>query len=119
MADAEGELADADGVAVDQPAVGLERDAGNPEARAILAEALDPEPVVLVRALDRHAELLGEGAGEAAMVDMAVGEQDLLDCHPGLLGGGLELAEIAARIDERGAHRRGAPDQASNSAEAE
>jgi hypothetical protein len=40
---------------------------------------------------------------------MAVGEQDLLDGHTGLLGGGLEAREIAARVDERAEHRRSAP----------
>ena len=53
--------------------------------RAVLGEPLDPEAVVLVRALDRHAELLGENAGAAAMVDMAVGQQDLLDRDARLL----------------------------------
>ena len=47
----------------------------------------------------------------AAMVDMAVGQQDLLDRHPGLSSGGLEPRQVAARIDEGAAHRRRAPQQ--------
>src|SRR5690606_17012028 len=43
-------------VAVDQPAVGLEGGgAAHAEHRALLAELLDPEAVVLVRSFDRHA----------------------------------------------------------------
>jgi hypothetical protein len=45
------------------------------------------------------------------MIDMAVGQQDLLDCDAGLLGGGLKARQVAAGIDERAAHRRGAPQQ--------
>ena len=56
-----------------------------PYLRAVLGEPVDPEAVVLVRPFDRDAELLGEDAGLAAMVDMAVGQQDLLDRHAGLL----------------------------------
>ena len=51
-----------DRVAVVQPAVGLERLAGDAVARAVLLEPGDPEAVVLVRALDRHAELLRRGS---------------------------------------------------------
>src|SRR5436305_4062548 len=45
------------------------------------------------------------------MVDMAVGQKDLLDRDSGLLGGRLQARQVAARIDERGAHCRGAPQQ--------
>ena len=116
VADLEGQLADGHRVAVDQPAVGLERLAGDAVARAVLVEPGDPEAVVLVRALDRHAELRGEHAGLAAMVDVAVGQQDLLDRHPGLRGRGLEPVEVAAGIDERAAHRRRCTTAACNSA---
>src|SRR6185503_7185442 len=96
----ERELADSDLIAVDQPARRLERAADHSVARTVLAEPLDPETVVLVRALDRDAELLREDSGAAAMVDMAVGEQDLLDRHAGLLRSRLEPREVAAGIDE-------------------
>ena len=49
------------------------------------ASRVDPEAILFVRPFDRHAELLGENAGAAAMVDMAVGQQDLLDRHARLL----------------------------------
>jgi hypothetical protein len=81
MATSKRQLADRHLVAVDQPAVGFERLAGDAVARAVLGEPGDPEAVVLVRALDLHAQLVGEDPGRSAMVDMAVGEQDLLDRH--------------------------------------
>src|SRR5205085_8150954 len=79
---------------------------------AILLEPVDPEQIVLVRALDGDAKLFGEHAGLAAMVDMAVGEQDLLDRYAGLGGGRFEPRQVAAGIGESAAHRLGAPDQA-------
>ena len=45
------------------------------------------------------------------MVDVAVGEQDLLDRHAGLGRRRLQPVEVAAGIDERAAHRLGAPQQ--------
>ena len=81
MADVEGEVADGHRVAIDQPAIGLERLAGDAVFGAVLGQPVDPEQIVLVRALDRHAQLGGEDAGRSAMVDMAVGEQDLLERH--------------------------------------
>jgi hypothetical protein len=45
------------------------------------------------------------------MIDMAVGQQDLLDRHPGLSSCSFQPGQIAARIDERCAHRRSAPEQ--------
>ena len=82
-----------------------------PYLRAVLGQPLDPEAVVLVRAFDRHAKLFGEDAGRAAMVDMAVGQQDLLDRDAGLRRRRLEPRQIAAGIDEGAAHRRRAPQQ--------
>ena len=82
-----------------------------PYLRAVLCQPRDPEAVLFVRPFDRHAELFGENAGAAAMVDMAVGQQDLLDRHAGLLRGGLEPRQIPAGINEGSAHRRSAPQQ--------
>src|SRR3546814_3057476 len=58
MDDIDLEIADRHHIAVDQPAVGLERFADHAETRALLRELLDPEPVVLVRPLDRPPEFL-------------------------------------------------------------
>src|SRR5688500_8482683 len=84
VADVEGEVADGHLVAVDKIAVGFERPALDAIFPPVLLQPVDPEEIVLVRAFDRHAELLGKYTGLAAMVDMAVGEQDLLDHHAGL-----------------------------------
>ena len=77
----------------------------------ILRKSVDPIAVGLVRSFDLHAELLGQGARATAMVDMTVCQQDLLDGYAGLSRRRLEARQIAARIDERAAHRRGAPQQ--------
>jgi hypothetical protein len=89
----------------------FERPANDAVLRPVLAQLLDPEAVVLVRAFDRNAKLLGENAGTAAMVDVAVGQQDFLDRDARLRGRRLEPRQVAARVDERAAHRRGAPQQ--------
>src|SRR6266481_5964150 len=52
-----------------------------------------------VRAFDRHFQRVAQFRGAADMVDMAVGEPDLLDGNAGLLDGGLNLRHIAAGID--------------------
>ena len=78
---------------------------------AVIVEARDPEAIGLVRALDRHAELLRQHAGLSAMIDMAVGEQDLLDRHAMLRRRRFEPGQVAAGIDEGAAHRLGAPQQ--------
>src|SRR3546814_12650061 len=65
------EIADRHRIAVDQPAIGLERFADHAATRAILRDLLDPEPVVLVRPLDRHAPFLREHPRLPAMVPMA------------------------------------------------
>ena len=65
-----------------------------------------------MRPLDLDPKLVGEDPGRSAMIDMAVGEQDLLDRDPGLRSGFLQLRQVAAGIDERAAHGLRAPDQA-------
>src|SRR3546814_4143007 len=47
----------------------------------------------------------------AAMIDMAVGEQDLLDRDAMMRGRRLQFRQIAAGIDEGALHRLGAPQQ--------
>src|SRR3546814_19249749 len=75
-------IADGDRIAIDQPAVGFEGFADHAESRAIIGKGLDPEAVVLVRPLDRHAQLLREHPRLPAMVHMAMGDEDLLDLDP-------------------------------------
>jgi hypothetical protein len=65
-----------------------------------------------VRAFDLHPELVGEDLGRAAMIDMAVGEQDLLDLDVVLLRRRLQPVEVAAGIGEGAEHRLRAPQEA-------
>ena len=111
VADVEGQLADRGRVTVFQPAVGLERLAFYSPALPVLVEARDPEAVGLVRTLDRDAQLLREDTRRPAMVDVTVGQQDLLDGDALLRGRRLQLRQVAARIGERPPHRLGAPQQ--------
>src|SRR3546814_18394125 len=60
---------------------------------------------------DRHAQVAGEDARLAAMVDMAVGNEDLLYGDAMLLGRLPEQRQIAARIDEGAAIGRRAPEK--------
>ena len=87
--DVEGELSDSDGIAIDQVAVGRERPAIDPVALAIFLKAGDPEQIFLVGAFDRHAQFLGKDSRLAAMVDVSVRNQDLLDRDSSLGGGRL------------------------------
>ena len=53
-----------------------------------------------MRTFDRDAELVRELGGAAGMIDMAVGEQDLLDRDPRLVDRLEDRVDIAARIDD-------------------
>ena len=86
MADVENQLADRRLVAVDQPAVGRERPAGDAVSSAVFLEAGNPVNVGFVRPFDRHLELCGEDTRRSAMINVAVGQQDLFDGDLGLCG---------------------------------
>src|SRR5207253_8967916 len=73
-------------------------------------EAPEQELVVAVRALDGHAEPLLQLRGPADVVDMAVGEQDLLGRDPRFRDRGLDALEVSARVDDGGTLRGFAPD---------
>jgi hypothetical protein len=49
------------------------------EAAALLRQLVDPEALFALRAFDRQAQLLRQGAGAAGVVDVAVGQQQLFD----------------------------------------
>src|SRR3546814_19804811 len=92
-------------VAVLKPAVRLERPAGDSVTAPVIGQPRDPEAVRLMRAFDRHAQFFGKDSGRAAMIDMAMGDENLLYRHAMLRGGRLQLFQIAAGIDERALHR--------------
>ena len=104
-------IADRDGIAIVQPSGGFEHFSIDAVFAAIVVQPRDPEPVRLFRAFDRHTQFAGKDAGAAAMVDMAVGHQQLFNRHPGLGDGLSQQRQIAAGIDKRAAHGFGAPHQ--------
>src|SRR3546814_16575751 len=83
------------------------RHAANPVFAAVLVEPRAPEAILLVRPLDRHAEIVGERLRLAAMIDLAVGEQDLLARDAMMRGRRLPFRQIAAGIDEGALHSLG------------
>ena len=83
----------------------------NPVFRPILIEPLQPEAIRLVRPLDRHAEIVRQPLGAPRVIDMAMRQQDLLDRHARLFDRRHDPRQVAARIDHRRLHRRGAPEE--------
>jgi hypothetical protein len=79
--------------------------------RAGVGEALEEEAVGAMRSLDRDAEPVPQFGGAARVIDMAVGEQDLLHCHARLGDRVGDAIEVAARIDDGGPLRRLAPQE--------
>ncbi len=98
-------------VTVVEPAVRFEGLGFHVPARTIVVELGDPEPVLFLRTLDRHAHLLRENARHATMIEMPVGDEDLLQRHTGLLQRLPQLRKVPAWIDESAAHGLGAPYQ--------
>ena len=112
MDDIEYERADGHLVAVRQPAIGREGvGAGDAVSSAFGGGLVDPELVVWVRAFDGHTQIGGEHAGHAAMIDMAMGDEQFFDGDALFGGHGFEALKVAAGVCERAAHGFGAPDQ--------
>ena len=86
----EHEVAHPHRLAIVQPAVRLERLAFHAIFAAILLQLRDPEAVRLLRTLDRHTQLRRQYPRLPAMIDMAVGDQDLLNLHALLLRRGVD-----------------------------
>ena len=98
----QGLLAEPDLVAVLQPAVGLEGgQCGEAEPLALFGQLVDPELVLAMRPLERHAVAARELGRLAAMIDVAVGQEDLLELGAQAREGFVDAIEITARI-ERG-----------------
>src|SRR5512139_392644 len=93
VANVEAELADRHRIAILKPAIGLERLAIDPVTLAVFLQPADPENIVLVRALDGHAQLGSKYPGRSAMVDVTMGQEDLLDGRSRLRGGRLQPVE--------------------------
>ena len=74
-----------------------------PYLAPISASVVEQEQVLAVRAFDGNAELLPQLGRSAGMVDVAMGEQDLLDRDAALADGIEDRGHVAAGIDD-GAH---------------
>ena len=105
-------FAEADDVAVDQPAVGLEGlQRRKAEGAALRRQLIDPELVVAVRAFQRYpvaARILGR---LTAVVDVAVREEHLLQPCAHLGERLVDAIEVAARIEGRRPPGAGADQQ--------
>ena len=121
---AEGVLADGHLVALHEPAVGHHvAGVGHAEALSLLGEPLEQEQIALIRPFDRDRrgglarfsqpllEPLLELRGTAGMVDVAVGQEDLLDPDALLLDRLEDALDLAARVDHRPAPARLLPEQ--------
>ena len=87
-----------------EPAVGLEAlDPGETEHPALLRHADDPETVLLVRPLDRYPGTRGECRDAPGMVDVAMGDEDLLDAQALALQCCQDAVDVTTRVDHRGA----------------
>ena len=74
-----GRLAQGDGVAVDKPARRVEgASVGKAPAAALFAHAGDPEVVFQMRPHDRRTRLLRHFRGAGRMVEVAMGDPDLI-----------------------------------------
>jgi class 3 adenylate cyclase len=87
-------------IAIIQPAIRFEHFAANAPALAIFIQPRNPEPVRFMRAFNGHAQFLGEHAGNAAVIDVAVGDEQFFDGDTGLFNRCTQPFYIAARIDE-------------------
>src|SRR6266511_360040 len=99
MQDVEGEITDRDLIALVKPAVGAEiAYPGHAEALAAAHDIVEQVFVGDVRALDLHLQRVAQFCGTADMVDMAVGEPDLLDRDGGLLDRLQNLGNVPAGV---------------------
>src|SRR6185503_3327495 len=105
------QIADADRLAFDQPAIGFDvarvRDA---EARTLSLEAREQEGVALVGSLDRDGERLGKFGRAARMIEVAVRQKNSFRGDLELIDRAADVRDVAARIDDGCAVGGGAGD---------
>ena len=110
--DFEGEIADRDLVAFVEPAVGPEiAHPGHAESLAAGYDVVEQILVGDVRALDLDLQRVTQLGGAADVVDMAMGQPDLLDRDAGLLDRCLNFGDVAAGVDHHGFLAGLVPDQ--------
>ena len=111
MQDVESEITDRDLIALVEPAVGPEiAHAGHAEALAAAHDIVEQVLVGDVRAFDSDLQRVAQFRGAADMVDMAVGEPDLLDRDGGLLDRLQNLGNVPAGVDHHSLLGRLVPD---------
>jgi hypothetical protein len=89
------------GIAVFKPPVrGKGVQCGKAKHLALNRQLVDPKGVVSVGPLNGHAKAVSQALGLSAMVDMAMGEQNLLHHDIELAGTGLEVINISTRINK-------------------
>ena len=94
------DIAEMHGIAVVQPAIrleGLQR--RHAKALPLSGQLIDPELVINMRPLDLHAMAARKLGGLTAMIDMPMGQQDLLELAARGLERLVDAIEVAARVD--------------------
>jgi glucose/arabinose dehydrogenase len=94
-------LTDSHRIAIKQPTVGLECiGTTHPEHHALLAQLTDPEVIIGMRSFNRNTKPLGKQTSLTAMVDVTMGDEDLLHVITALASDGQKMIHIPAGIDE-------------------
>ena len=110
MIDIEHQPPDCHLIALHQPAIGGEGfAAAEAIAQTILFIIVDDGLVADMRAFDGYAQFFSQNAGLAAMVEMAVGDEQFLNLHTKIARGRLKIVQIPAGVDKSPFHRLGAP----------
>ena len=103
-------LPEGDGVVVIQPARGGECACRwKAIAGCSLWQSINPKLIAFMGAEDRQTQLFGQVCRGAGMVNVGVGDPDLLQGHAQLLAGCLNDGQIATRVDDGGFHGLVAP----------
>ena len=71
------------------------------ETPSLLRELVDPELVLDVRSFDGYLETFSEFSGCAAVIDMTVGKQNLIQLCARFVDGADQRLKVASRIDQR------------------
>ena len=108
----EREVADGHRISVFQPAIRLKAFGLHAPFAAIIIQLRDPEAIVLMRAFNGHAQLLGEDARLPAMVEMPVRHEQLFNRYALFGGGPHQQRQVATRIGKGPAHGLCTPDEA-------
>ena len=99
--DIESQITDGHSITILQPTIRLKGLRFHPPALAIIVQLGDPEAVFLMRTFDFQAEFLRQHPCLAAMIKMAVGDEQLFQLNPCFCHCILQLVQVAAGINQR------------------